>query len=120
MSSSFIPLQNKTGQWNKASPRDVYGYVDACVRDSPRDASAMHRHVGVFVNSAVHASLDIPLRDCLRATPGGMIMKLIRMVLACLVCLGMAVVSVSAVAGDMNQGGNGASGSSTNSSGGGY
>ncbi|MFM2422792.1 MAG: hypothetical protein RL291_1322 [Pseudomonadota bacterium] len=36
-------LAEKTGQWNKASPRHVYDYVDACVRDEPCDASAMHR-----------------------------------------------------------------------------
>jgi hypothetical protein len=111
----LIRLPDKTGQWNKASPRHVYDYVDACIRDEPRDASAMHRHFGIFGNSAVNTS-----RGCPRASPTGMTMKRLRMVLACLVCLGMAVVSGSAAAGDMNQGGNGASGSSTNSSGGGY
>lgn len=106
---------------NKASERHVYDYVDACVRDEPRDASAMHRQFSIFGNSAVNASLDIPPRDFLRASPGGMTMKRLRMVLACLVCLGMAAVSGSAAAGsDTNQGGNGASSGSTNSSGGGY
>src|SRR5580704_6853387 len=78
---------------NKASERYVYDYVDACVRDEPRDASAMHRQFSIFGNSAVNASLDI-----LRASPGGMTMKRLRMVLACLVCLGMAAVSGSAAA----------------------
>jgi hypothetical protein len=113
-------LQDKTGEWNKASSRHVYDYVDACVRDEPRDASAMHRQFGIFGNSAVNTSLDIPPRDFLRASPREMTMKRLRMILACLVCLGMVVVSGSAAAGDTNQGGNGASGSSTNSSGGGY
>jgi hypothetical protein len=108
---------------NKMLERHVYDYVDACVRDELRDASAMHRQFSIFGNSAVNALLDIPPRDFQRASPGGMTMKRLWMVLACLVCLGMAAVSGSAAAGsDMNQGGNGASGSSTttNSSGGGY
>jgi hypothetical protein len=44
---------------NKVSERHVYDYVDACVRDEPRDASAMHRQFSIFGNSAVNASLDI-------------------------------------------------------------
>jgi hypothetical protein len=76
--------------------------------------------LGIFVNSAVNTSLDIPPRDFLRASPRETTMKRLRMILACLVCLGMVVVSGSAAAGDKNQGGNGASGSTTNSSDGGY
>src|ERR1700757_2456893 len=96
--------QDKTGEWNKASSRHVYDYVDACVRDEPRDASAMHRQFGNFGNSAVNTSLDIPPRNFLRASPREMTMKRLRMILACLVCLGMVVVSGSAAAGDTNKG----------------
>jgi hypothetical protein len=56
---------------NKASARRVYGYVGACVRDEPRDASAMHARFGGVGNSAANASLDTPQRDVLRASSGG-------------------------------------------------
>lgn len=56
---------------NKAPAHSVSDYVDACARDEPRDASAMHPQFGGIGNSAANASLDTPARDFLRAYPGG-------------------------------------------------
>ena len=101
--------------------RRVNNYVDAGVRDGSRDASAMHSQFGIDGNSAANARRIFPCGTSCERLREDIIMKRLRMVLACLVCLGMAAASGSVVAsGDMNQSDSGASSTSTNSSGGGY